>query len=160
MLWITQIQHSSPAMGNVTIRQNDPTWHPVINGYEYQPDEEIIIGPGQTLDLQYCVIPWADAGRLNISFGGNSLNHQVGPVSFASPDYLRAYNANTGQQIESAEMGPRGPGSVASIDLHLLLVDNRPLFQFHTSSGTGNIDLGNLAQELLKLAAAVVVALV
>jgi len=160
MIWITQIKHSSPAIGNVRILQNDPTWHPVINGHQFGQDEDIVISPHQTLDAKFLLIPWAESGRLNISFGANSLNHQVGPVSFVSADYLRAFNANTGEQIEAAEMGPRGVATICSIDVHLLFVNNRPLFQFHASSGTGTINLGHLAEELVKLAAAVLAVLV
>ena len=155
VVWIKRIIHSSPAMGIVTLHQNDPTWHPVIAGHQIQSDQPIEVHPGQTIDAEYFVIPWADAGRLRMTYLGKSIDYTVAGINASSGDYLRADDGATGSRIEVAAMGPKGPGPICSIDLHLLLHDGRAEFQYWTSSGTGQLDPAAVAATLAALAAAV-----
>jgi hypothetical protein len=110
MAWIEQIQNDSTT--HLTLRSNDPTWHPVCEGRQYLSDVPIEVPPGAHLNCSYFVIPWADYGRLEIRGSGPSVvNWTVGPKSDGQ-DYLKGFT-NGMKLPDSHPLGARGNQFVA-----------------------------------------------
>src|SRR4051794_17169111 len=105
MAWITRVENKTSAT-TITLKQNDPTWHPVINNRQYKPDEAITVGPGVALDCSYFVIPWQDAGRLQVIGPRGSVTWKVGPKDAGGLDYLIGTADSGGPRQDNIELGP------------------------------------------------------
>jgi hypothetical protein len=147
MAWVTKVENSTS--GEYTILQNDPTWHPVINGKQYRPDEPIIISPkilaGSTisipipsvpsippityvtptdintkLNIEYCVVPWQSYGRLRL-IGPNQkwVDYEVGRFVSPDKDHLRA-TFSDGSLVFVQELGNIG-GAWWSVSYNFLI---------------------------------------
>jgi hypothetical protein len=131
MAWITRAVNATDH--NFTLLQNDPTWHPVVHGKQYAPDEALYIPrmarAGQPwipdprfpwitvtppsdvvtdLSLRYCVVPWQEYGRTRlVGPSGNYVEYQVGRFVNADTDHLRGVLSN-GETPLMVELGPTG----------------------------------------------------
>jgi len=70
------------------------------------------------LDASYWFVGWVDYAETTITIGGKTLRAVVGPIPSGN-DALRIFDAAE-NEIASVEVGPRGPGWVASIDFHII----------------------------------------
>jgi hypothetical protein len=137
MVWITRVANYLPDT-TITLRQNDPTYHPVINGHQYNKNDPIVIPPGVAQDCKWFVIPWANSGRLQVQGPDGMLQFNIGPTSLgASDDSLRMLDAHE-NMTNAASMGPRGAGWVASVDLHLVFNENGMLWQVWDANRVGH----------------------
>jgi hypothetical protein len=128
--WITQINNFSDS--RFVLKTNDGTWRPVINNQQFAVDEPIDVPPRRlnppgptTLNAQYMMIGWIDWARTRIEGPGGAVEITIGPKPPSGNDFLRSFDD---QQVErgSVEIGPRGPGWVASIDFHLNFYNPTP----------------------------------
>ena len=149
MLWIERIMNRSSK--SVVLRQSDKTYHPVINGHQYA-NQDILVHPGQNLDASWFVVPWADYGKLTIEYVGASVYYVVGPMPGRDGDFLRAYNGATDELIGAAKVGPRGGQTISSISFHFICSDSNPTeFQFWNASGSGNIPVQQIVDDVVKV---------
>jgi hypothetical protein len=160
-VWITEIKNFSPH--HFTLYQNDGTWHPIINGRGFKPDEPIavpaardtettffmpigfpptvtpvVIPPGPAiLQCQYFFVGWTDFARTRIQGPDGGINVMVGPTGFDNEnDFLRVFDDEE-NEIASIEMGPRGSGFVCSLDLHLNFDDDKVRWLIWNANGVG-----------------------
>src|SRR4051794_40169336 len=117
MAWVTRAVNATEHA--FTIMQNDPTWHPVVNGRQYGPDEPIdvnrMVKKGEPitipplppwlpngltypapndvitdLSVRYCVVPWQGFGRLRLTGpSGKWIDYEVGRFVSGDKDHLR-----------------------------------------------------------------------
>jgi hypothetical protein len=118
MAWVERIENHSGMF--LTLLQNDPTWHPVINGHQYAPDEPIRVAPGTNVDCSFFVIPWQDFGRLEVQGPGGTVTWKVGPVGDGD-DFLKG--SAQGAKEQQIELGPRGNQFICTIGYHLVATD-------------------------------------
>jgi hypothetical protein len=141
--WITQINNFSDF--DFVVRTNDPTWRPIIGGKQYAVDEAISVprrrkqnitlplppplppitipaGP-TVVNVQYAMIGWVDFARTRIEGPGGSVDVLIGPEGVN--DFLRFFDDQQ-RELGSVELGPRGPGSIASVDFHLNIYNPTP----------------------------------
>ena len=80
MAWVKRVSNNSSAQ--ITLRQEDPTYHPVINassgvslpeqhltnpeGVQVQSGQSIVISPGGWIECDWFVIPWRGSGKLEL----------------------------------------------------------------------------------------------
>jgi hypothetical protein len=158
-VWITEIKNFSRF--GFTLYQNDGTWHPIVNGQQYLQDvpiglpprrddpitipspapwwPPITIPPGPTvLNCQYFFVGWTDFARTRIQGPDGILDAMVGPAGLADEgnDFLRVFDSQE-NEVASVEMGPRGPGWVASLDLHLNIDDDKVRWVIWNANGVG-----------------------
>ena len=151
-VWIEKVIHSSPSLGEVVLKQNDITKHPVINGVQYADDKPIRVQPGDSFDATWFVIPWENTHRrLRVEYAGRAVDYTVGPIDANSEDYLRADDGASGTRIGAAKMGARGDNNICSVSLHLLIANDKLDFQFRDASGSYAIDAKEVTDALLKL---------
>src|SRR5690349_6849779 len=127
MVWITKIYNFRSE--TFVLQQNDPTYHPVINGQQYN-NRPIYITPGFNADANWFVIPWADTNAYLTAQGpGGTLTFDVGPAKATdTDDSLRAYDKEQNEAV-NFDVGPKGPNFVASCSLHLVFNANGMVFQ-------------------------------
>jgi len=128
LVWIVQIiNHRSETF---YLSQNDPTYHPVIAGHQYAPNEQIAVPQGYSQNASWFVIPWAGSGQLEMLKGPqgagppnttNKLRYDIGPSTNDDLDHLRLRDSQDNQQMV-APVGPRGP--LASMELVLVFNDS------------------------------------
>ena len=121
MAWITRITNMGSSA--VTLLQNDPSWHPVVDGRQYGMDEPIVVAPGASHHCSYFVIPWRDYGRLEIRTARGALTYFVAPGD-RGLDYLQG-RASTGAQPAAIDLGRQGNQFYSpSHELRLELTDS------------------------------------
>jgi hypothetical protein len=182
--WITRINNFSDY--DFTVSTDDGTWRPIIGGRQYAKGEpiavpkrratpivipaappwipfDITVPPGPTsLDVSYMMIGWIDWARTTITGPGDSIAATIGPVSPGSNDYLRFFD-DTEIELGNVELGPRGPGSTASVDFHLNIYNPTPLpgdppqaagvkFVYWSSHNVGADILDNINKRIGKFA--------
>ncbi len=138
LVWIKRVENRS----NLTfiLRQNDPSWHPVIHqasnvtlpdtpggmnaGVQVQNDQRIVVGANGSLSCDYFVIPWDGKGRLLVEAARSGdqapktgISAVVGPAPHDdSMDYLlQSGPAN----LPPIPMGDRGIGH--NVELSLII---------------------------------------
>lgn len=120
MAWITRVENKTSGT-TITLKQNDPTWHPVIGGRQYKPDEAITVAPGAAFDCSFFAIPWQDSGRLQVTGPGGSVTWKVGPKDAGGHDYLKGSSDSGGARQEDIDLGPKGSQFVApSVEFKLV----------------------------------------
>jgi hypothetical protein len=157
-VWITEIKNFS-RQHQFTLRQNDGTWHPIIGGRRYMQDEPIDVAPRHDvtirgvpekgvpdtvipdavtqLNCQYFFVGWTDFARTQIQGPGGILNVMVGPTGAGSGnDFLRIFDERE-NEVASVEMGPRGSGAIASLDLHLNFDEDNVRWVIWNQNGVG-----------------------
>jgi hypothetical protein len=145
--WITQINNFSDSP--FVVRTNDQTWRPVINNQQFAADMPIDVPPRRTsatfvpvpffpgggvtippgpttLNVQYMMIGWIDFARTRIQGPGGAIELTIGPKPPSGNDFLRFFDDQQVEQAQTVEIGPRGPGWVASIDFHLNFYNPTP----------------------------------
>jgi hypothetical protein len=125
MAWIVHIRNTSSAQ--VTLRQNDPTWHPVINGHQYGIDEPIVVAPGADLRCSYFVVPWEAYGRLEVTTQRGTYTFCVGPNATGT-DCLKG-RASNDQNPTPLPLGDQGNQFYSpSLEMRLDLSDTGVTF--------------------------------
>lgn len=137
-VWITRFINDTDTP--ITISSTDPTWRPWIGGTRvsvnqpftvpprrtsptfvplpFFPGGGITIPPGPTtVDASYWFVGWVDFAQTNVSTPTSQLKAVVGPQANGN-DYLRMFDPAE-NELASIEVGPRGPGWVASVDFHV-----------------------------------------
>ncbi|HEX8597241.1 MAG TPA: hypothetical protein VF952_01845 [Chloroflexia bacterium] len=145
MVWITQIENFRKEI--FTLRQSDPTYHPVIGGHQYKPDERIRVLPRYSKNASSFAVPWADHGRLLIDGPNSRVTVIVGPTSTSSIDYLRCFDRQKNEIKPALPMGPRGGSQIADVSLHLVFNDTGVHFIIWSANQVGN----DIIQEAKKL---------
>lgn len=140
LVWIVRIiNHRSETF---YLSQNDPTYHPVIAGHQYGPNEQIAVPQGYAQDASWFVIPWADSGQLQMLKGppvgppntSNKLKYDIGPSTNDDLDHLRLSDSQDNQQMV-APVGPRG--ALASMELVLVFNDSGIHWNIQNSNQIG-----------------------
>ena len=154
MVWIVRIiNHRSETF---YLSQNDPTYHPVIAGHQYGPNEQIAVPQGYAQDASWFVIPWAGSGQLELLRGPqgagppdpiHKLKYDIGPSPNDDLDHLRLYDYQDNQQMV-APVGPRGPNFIASMELVLVFNDSGIHWNVQNSNHIGQ----DILNEFLKIA--------
>jgi hypothetical protein len=105
-------------------------------------DERIEVAPendgvATELKCQYFFVGWTDHARTQIQGPKGRLKVMVGPTGKGpGNDFLRIFDEQE-HEIESIEMGPRGSGAIASVDLHLNFDDQGMRWVIWNQNGVG-----------------------
>ena len=165
LVWIKQLSNSSSR--TITLKQNDPTYHPVLhsgtgvslpdsghaNGSPFQKDfqvtqdKPIIVQPGGSFTSDWFVIPWSNSGRLLIEGGqGNgSLEICVGPFGKENADYIHFVNKNGATAVPDVFAYDRGIH--VAIDVRVLISDQGIVIE-----PINRTDYIELAKQLIQIA--------
>jgi hypothetical protein len=85
--WIERIKNTSSK--SITLLQTDPTYHPVVNGRQYN-NKEIVVPPGTDwTDVRWFAVPWQAYGKLTIAGPNGTADCVVGPIAGETEDYLK-----------------------------------------------------------------------
>jgi hypothetical protein len=137
-VWITRFINATNTP--IRVSSDDASWRPWVGGRQLARNEEITIeaqrlqdvfvpipffpGGGITVpagptvvDASYWFVGWVDFAQTNIITPRSRLKAVVGPQPNGN-DWLRMFDPAE-NELASVEMGPRGPGWVASVDLHV-----------------------------------------
>jgi len=137
-VWITRFINATNTP--IRVSSNDATWRPWINGRQLTVGEEITIPPqrltdtfvpspflpgggiqvpaGPTvMDASYWFVGWVDFAQTNFVTLKSRLKAVVGPQANGN-DWLRMFDPAE-NELARVEVGPRGPGWVASVDFHV-----------------------------------------
>ncbi|MFE8602023.1 hypothetical protein [Archangium violaceum] len=128
LVWIKQLTNSSSR--TITLKQNDPTYHPVLHsgnrvvlpesghhdGSPFQrdiqvtQDKPIVVQPGGSFTSDWFVIPWSNSGRLLIEGGqaNGSLEICVGPFGKDDSDYIHFVAKNGATAVPDVFAYDRG----------------------------------------------------
>jgi hypothetical protein len=153
LVWITKLFNFRRE--TFVLRQNDPTYFPVIGGQSFADGTPITVGPGSQRDASQFVIPWTGArntagtqtARLDVHGPHGVVSFNVGPKDAnTGHDFLLGFDGHQNELV-GADMGPRGP--FYAVSLHLVFNEKGLLWQIVDTQGIGQGALDG-AQRLLE----------
>ncbi len=103
-------------------------------------------------------MPWIDWGRVRIEGPGGSLEISVGPTGPDTNDFLRGFDAGR-NEVLSVEIGRRGSWWSDSVSLHCVFDDNGLRWSIWSATGVPGDILRTAGDALLRVAPALIGAL-
>jgi hypothetical protein len=170
-VWITRFINATNSPINVS--SDDGTWRPWIGSQKLERNEEYTISPqrltdttvqpvpwmppffipkGPTVvDASYWFVGWVDFASTTFALpGGRRLKTVVGPQPNGN-DWLRMFD-EIENELASVEVGPRGPGWVASVDFHVTFDESAKevRWNYWNSNGIGANILQRIDEQFRK----------